>query len=112
MTRAKTPAKETAKKLAQHGPRRKVPDTEPETMKKPNRTPEIKDDNGKKLTIGMRVGCRQLGQTRDRSRRGLILTGYEPGALRPYITNEGAFTHAIMDHQPDMDDFIKNHVTR
>ena len=60
---------------------------------------EIKDSNGKRIEIGMRVGCRNVGEPRASSRRGLVLVGYEPGADRPYITDAGRFALAIKDHQ-------------
>lgn len=74
-------------------------------------TGQIQDENGRPLTIGMRVGCRQAGQPRDWSQRGLTLTGYEPGTDQPYITNEGRFALAVKDHQPDMDEWIERNVT-
>ena len=70
----------------------------------------IKDEFGEELQIGMRVGCRQLGQCRTRSSRGLTLEGYEPNHAQPYITNQGRFALAIKDHQPDTDDWRKNYV--
>lgn len=72
----------------------------------------ILDENGAPLEIGMRVGCRNQGQPRSMSRRGLTLTGYEPGSDQPYLTNAGSFALAIKDHQPEMDDFIADHVSR
>jgi len=71
---------------------------------------EIKDSDGTPLTIGMRVGCRKRGQPRDWSVRGLTLLGYEPGTEEPYITSEGRFALAVKDHQPDMENWIKDHV--
>jgi len=71
---------------------------------------EILDEKGSRLAIGMRVGCRDHGEPREMSRRGLTLTGYEPGADKPYITNCGRFALALMDHQPEMDDWIATHV--
>lgn len=71
---------------------------------------EIFDDNGKPLKIGQRVGCRQAGESREWSRRGLTLLGYNFDSERPYITNIGAFTHAILDHQPEMDQWIAENV--
>jgi hypothetical protein len=70
----------------------------------------ILDENGKQLTIGMRVGCRQLGESRAWSVRGLTLEGYEAGSQQPYITDGGRFALAIKDHQPNMDKWIGNHV--
>ena len=71
----------------------------------------IVDEKGKPLEIGMRVGCRNKGQSVSWSRRGLTLTGYEPGTDEPYITNAGRFALAIKDHQPDREDWITKHVT-
>jgi hypothetical protein len=58
----------------------------------------------------MRVGCRNIGEPRSWSRRGLTLIGYEPGTAAPYITDEGRFALAIKDHQPDMDEWRAAHV--
>jgi hypothetical protein len=71
----------------------------------------IVDENGKPLAIGMRVGCRQLGESRAWSVRGLTLEGYEVGTPQPYITNAGRFAVAIKDHQPEMDEWIAKHVS-
>lgn len=70
----------------------------------------IRDSNGTVLEIGMRVGCRDKGEPRGLSRRGLTLTGYEPATAEPYITNGGRFAIATKDHQSDMDEWIKQHV--
>lgn len=51
----------------------------------------IKDDNGTPITIGMKVGCRNEGERRSEFRRGLTLTGYEPEAPQPYVTDAGRF---------------------
>ena len=72
----------------------------------------IADENGKPLEIGMRVGCRNKGESRSWSQRGLTLIGYEPGTDEPYITEAGRFALAIKDHQPDMDQWIADHVSR
>ena len=71
----------------------------------------IKDEHGKTIVIGMRVGCRNIGESRSNSRRGLTLTGYELGQPRPYITNAGRFDLVIKDHQPDMEEWIAKQST-
>jgi len=71
----------------------------------------ILDEKGRQLAIGMKVGCRQLGESRAWSVRGLTLEGYEVGTPQPYITNAGRFALAIKDHQPDMDEWIAKHVS-
>lgn len=72
--------------------------------------PSITDDFGTPLSVGMRVGCRQKGEPRSFSIRALTLLGFEPGHDTPYITDRGRFAHAVKDHQPEMDEFIANHV--
>ena len=72
--------------------------------------PDCLDENGKPLSFGMKIGCRQKGQTLERSVRGLTLIGYETGTSQPYITNAGRFALAIKDHQPDMEEWIRSNV--
>lgn len=74
--------------------------------------PQIRDSTGTPLEIGMRVGCRYVNEHPAASRRGLTLTGFEPGHAFPYITNDGRWPLAIKDHQPEMDDFISKHVRK
>lgn len=71
----------------------------------------IKDDNGTPITIGMKVGCRNESERRSEFRRGLTLTGYEPEAPQPYVTDAGRFDIAIKDHQPDMEAWIEKHTS-
>jgi hypothetical protein len=70
----------------------------------------IRDEIGRTIEVGMRVGCRNTGEPREMSRRGLTLLGYEPDSDRPYITDAGRFGLALKDHQPDMDQWIASHV--
>jgi hypothetical protein len=72
----------------------------------------IFDERGRPLKIGMRVGGRYAGEPRLMSRRGIILEGYEPGHPEPYLTNAGRFPLVLIDHQPDMDQWIADHVSR
>lgn len=72
---------------------------------------KIVDENGISLEIGCRVGCRRLGEPITRTQRSLTLIGYEPNSECPYITQIGRFSLAIRDHDPDMDEWIKGHVT-
>jgi hypothetical protein len=70
----------------------------------------IRDDVGREIRIGMRVGCRNAGEPCDRSVRGLTLVGYEPGTDRPYVTNAGRFAVALLDHQPHMERWAAENV--
>ena len=72
----------------------------------------IFDERGRPLKIGMRVGGRYAGEPKSMSRRGIILEGYEPDHPEPYLTNAGRFPLVLMDHQPDMDQWIADHVSR
>ncbi len=72
---------------------------------------EIKDENGKALKIGDRIGCRKRDESKAESVRGLTLIGYDPESSCPYITDEGKFPLAIKDHNPEMDSFIADHVS-
>lgn len=79
--------------------------------KQPQAGIAILDENGEPLEIGMRVGCRNKGESRSLSRRGLTLTGYESGTDAPYSTIEGYFALAIKDHQDDMAEWVANYVS-
>lgn len=71
---------------------------------------DIYDAGGRRLKIGMRVGCRRANQPRECSVRGLTLLGYDEHSDEPYITNGGRFAIALIDHQPSMDDWIARYV--
>jgi hypothetical protein len=54
----------------------------------------------------MIVGGRYAGEPKSMSRRGITLEGYEAGHPEPYLTNAGRFALVLMDHQPDMQEWI------
>ena len=70
----------------------------------------VLDEAGNELEVGMRIGCRNLGQRPSESRRGLTLIDYDRGHEKPYITDAGRFSLAIKDHQPDLDEWRNEHV--
>lgn len=59
--------------------------------------------NEKEIKIGSRVGIPGM--------RGMTLIGHEPESNLPYITDRGRFKSVIIDHDPEMDDWIEAHVT-
>lgn len=73
--------------------------------------PEIKDEMGNRLERGMMVAGIPESGDRTQAVRACKLIDYAHGTASPFITNKGAFRKVIKDHQPEMYEWIKAHVS-